>query len=52
MLLKNGHLTFSLDPLLVLANILIIGGLTLLAALVPARNASRLEPAEALRTAQ
>lgn len=52
MLLRNGHLTFSLDPLLVLANILIIGGLTLLAALMPARNASRLEPAEALRTAQ
>lgn len=52
MLLRNGHLTFSLDPLLVLVNILIIGGLTLLAALMPARNASRLEPAEALRTAQ
>ena len=52
MLLKNGHLTFNLNPLMVLANILIIGGLTLFAALIPARMAARLEPAQALRTAK
>jgi putative ABC transport system permease protein len=52
MLLKNGHLTFNLNPLLVLANVAIIAGLTLLAALVPARMAARLEPAHALRTAK
>lgn len=52
MLLRNGHLTFNLNPLLVLANVAIIGGLTLLAALVPARMAARLEPAHALRTSK
>lgn len=50
MLLDNGHLTFNLNPLLVLANVGIIAGLTLLAALLPARMAARLEPANALRT--
>lgn len=52
MLLRNGHLTFNLNPLLVLANVGIIAGLTLLAALVPARMAAGLEPAHALRTAK
>jgi putative ABC transport system permease protein len=51
-ILKNGHLTFSLSPLLVLANVAIIAGLTFLAALLPARNAARLDPAQALRTAK
>jgi ABC-type lipoprotein release transport system permease subunit len=50
MLLDNGHLTFNLNPLLVLANVGIIAGLTLLAALMPARMAAKLEPANALRT--
>jgi putative ABC transport system permease protein len=50
MLLDNGHLTFNLNPLLVLANVGIIAGLTLLAALIPARMAAKLEPANALRT--
>lgn len=52
MLMKNGHLSFNLNPLLVLANVAIIGVLTLLAALIPARMAARLEPAAALRTAK
>jgi putative ABC transport system permease protein len=50
--LRNGHLTFSLSPLLVGANILIIAGLTFLAALFPARAAAALEPANALRTSK
>ena len=50
--LNNGHMTFSPNPLFVIANIVIIGGLTLLAALIPARMAARLQPANALRTAK
>jgi putative ABC transport system permease protein len=50
--LNSGHMTFSPNPLFVIANIVIIGGLTLLAALIPARMAARLEPASALRTAK
>jgi putative ABC transport system permease protein len=49
-ILRNGHLTFDLSPLLVLANVAIIAVLTFLAALVPARMAASLEPAQALRT--
>jgi putative ABC transport system permease protein len=52
LLLKNGHMTFNLSPLLILANIAIIAVLTLLSAMFPARNAANMEPAHALRTAK
>ncbi len=50
LLLKNGHLSFKLNPILILANIGIISGLTLVAALFPARAAAALQPAKALST--
>jgi putative ABC transport system permease protein len=50
LLLKNGHMTFTVPVLQVLENFLIICGLTLIAALLPARAAARLQPADALRT--
>ena len=49
-ILKNGHMTFSLPLVRTLANIVIVTGLTLAAAFLPARNAARLDPAVALRT--
>jgi putative ABC transport system permease protein len=49
-ILKNGHMTFSLPLLRTLANVLIVAALTLAAAFFPARNAARLDPAVALRT--
>jgi putative ABC transport system permease protein len=49
-ILKNGHMTFQLQFLRTLFNIVIVSGLTLLAAFFPARNAARLDPAVALRT--
>lgn len=50
LLLKSGHLSFSLPPLRALLNIAVIALLTLLAALFPARAAAKMEPAVALRT--
>ncbi len=50
LLMKNGHLSFFLPPLRAVLNIFIIAVLTLLAAAIPAINASRLSPAVALRT--
>ena len=49
-ILKNGHMTFSLPLLRTIANIVIVTALTLAAAFFPARNAARLDPAVALRT--
>jgi putative ABC transport system permease protein len=49
LLLKNGHLSFMVPIGQALENILIISALTLLAALLPARTAARLQPADALR---
>ncbi|MGA2547198.1 MAG: FtsX-like permease family protein [Rectinemataceae bacterium] len=49
-ILKNGHMTFSLPLVRTIANIVIVTGLTLAAAFFPARNAARLDPAVALRT--
>ena len=46
----KGRLLVSLDPVLLIATVFIVSGVTLLAALVPARKAARLEPAQALRT--
>ncbi|NOY09807.1 MAG: ABC transporter permease [Spirochaetes bacterium] len=48
--LKRGKMTFSVLPLNVLVNLVILSLLSLLAAWNPARKASKLEPAQALRT--
>lgn len=50
MLLRNGHLSFKVPLVQAVGNVAIIAALTLLAALLPARSAARLEPAQALRT--
>lgn len=46
----SGRLLVTIDPVQFLVTVLIVSGLTLLAALIPARRAARLEPAHALRT--
>lgn len=50
--LKNGRFTFSLNVLKIIRNTIIVVALTILAALIPATKAAKLEPAEALRTQQ
>ncbi len=50
LIMKNGHLSFFVPPFRAIFNVLLIAVLTLAAAFFPARNAARLEPAEALRT--
>ena len=47
--MKQGHPTFRILPRQVVGNVLIVCGMAALAAFFPARKASRLEPAEALR---
>jgi len=49
-ILKNGHMTFSVQFGRTLADVLIVAALTIAAAFFPARSAARLDPAEALRT--
>lgn len=48
-ILKNGHLFFKVLPAQIAGNIAVIGVLTLLAALIPASRAAKLDPAHALR---
>jgi len=48
-ILKNGHLFFKVLPAQITGNIVVVGLLTLLAALVPASRAAKLDPAHALR---
>lgn len=48
--LENGRFTFSLNALKIVRNTLIVSVMTVLAALLPAIKASKLQPAEALRT--
>jgi putative ABC transport system permease protein len=48
--LDNGHIGFSIDPGMFIASIAIVIVFTLLAALMPARKAAKMEPAQALRT--
>jgi putative ABC transport system permease protein len=48
-ILKNGHLFFKVLPAQIAGNIVIVGLLTLLAALIPASRAAKLDPAHALR---
>jgi putative ABC transport system permease protein len=47
--MKNGHLTFEIAVSDIVTNIAILLAMTLVAALMPARSAARLQPAEALR---
>jgi putative ABC transport system permease protein len=48
--MNRNHLMVSVDPSLMLATLVLVSALTLLAALIPARRAARMEPALALRT--
>lgn len=50
LIMKNGHLSFFLPPLRAVFNISVIAVLTLFAVYFPARSASKMEPALALRT--
>lgn len=52
LLMRNGHLTFSVGAGMVILNFLIVLLLTIVAAYLPARKASRLDPAVALRTSK
>jgi putative ABC transport system permease protein len=52
LLMRNGHLTFSVGVGQAVLNFVIVLALTLVAAFLPARKASRLEPAVALRTSK
>lgn len=49
-LLKNGYMTFTLSVPQVLLNVAIVAGLTIVAALLPARAASLMKPVDALRS--
>jgi ABC-type lipoprotein release transport system permease subunit len=49
-ILKNGHMTFRVELVRTVADVVIVALLTLMAALLPARKAARLDPAVALRT--
>jgi len=48
-ILREGHLLFKVLPAQIAGNILIVGVLTLLAALLPAGRAAKMDPAHALR---
>jgi putative ABC transport system permease protein len=48
--LDNGHLGFVVSIPTLIASLLTVIGFTLLAALLPARRAAKMEPAQALRT--
>lgn len=48
--LNDGHLSFRVIPGSMALNILIVGVLSLLAAWLPAKKASQVDPAQALRT--
>jgi putative ABC transport system permease protein len=50
--MKDGHLSFYVPPLAAIGNFLIVLALSILAAFFPARKASRLDPAVALRTSK
>jgi ABC-type antimicrobial peptide transport system permease subunit len=47
--LDKGHLAFAVQPPVLIATLLIVGLSTILAALIPARKAARLRPAQAFR---
>ena len=48
--LDGGHLGFTISPVLLFGSVFVVIVFTLLAALIPARKAAKMEPAQALRT--
>ena len=50
--LKKGHFSFQLQPASMAGHYILVMILTILAAIFPARNAAKLSPAAALRTAK
>lgn len=48
--LDNGHIGYTISPAMLVGSIAIVIVFTLLAALMPARKAAKMEPAHALRT--
>jgi len=48
--LDNGHVGYSISPVMLVASFIMVIIFTVLAALIPARQAARMQPAEALRT--
>jgi putative ABC transport system permease protein len=48
--MNKNHLMVVVDPVLMIGTLVLVSCLTLLAALIPARRAARMEPALALRT--
>lgn len=48
--LDDGRLGFSISPMMLVGSILVVILFTVLAALIPARRAAKMEPAQALRT--
>jgi putative ABC transport system permease protein len=52
LLMRNGHLTFTVGVGQAILNFAVVLVLTMVAAFLPARKASRLEPAVALRTSK
>jgi putative ABC transport system permease protein len=48
--LNKGHLMITINPVVMILTLVLVAGLTLLAALIPARRAAKMEPALALRT--
>lgn len=47
--LDKGHLAFTIQPSILVTSLILVCGLTLLAAYFPARQAARLKPVQALR---
>jgi len=50
MFLLHGHLNFELAPGTMVRNIMLVCAMSLASVYIPARAASKLEPAQALRT--
>ena len=48
--LDNGHIGYSISPALLIASFVMVIIFTVLAALIPARQAAKMQPAEALRS--
>lgn len=49
-ILRDGHLSWKLDPVVLVVTTALVAGMTWIAALFPARRAGKVDPAVALRT--